>query len=230
MRRKSSEDLHKLWYVLLKERNMLSTMKLEARRLQSQLPAADRQRKVRKGMGAIKQVIGERDRAIKEYRRELCAQKPEDIWAKVKQVVITRIHSDVEEEEFVELLEKHSIDPLRFELLISRHERWGRAVLEMKEPGQGSLVREKLHNVPFIDGMKLRVDIDKEVAQYGLLSERPEPSEMIMRARILRYKQFPADVDPLRPKNKFKRKDEIEAAFERLEAEERGEGDVSQEK
>lgn len=56
LRGKSNTDLHKLWYVLLKERNMLFTVRQEARRMQTAMPAPERVRKVRRGMAAIKQV------------------------------------------------------------------------------------------------------------------------------------------------------------------------------
>lgn len=62
LRRKSYQDLHKLWYVLYKERNMLLTEQQLSRRRQLTFPQPERFQKVRKSMGAIKQVLGERKR------------------------------------------------------------------------------------------------------------------------------------------------------------------------
>jgi large subunit ribosomal protein L47 len=68
LRRKSYDDLHKLWYVLYKEKNMLLTEQQLSKRRQLIFPQPDRLRKVRKSMGAIKQVLGERKRqAIAEH-------------------------------------------------------------------------------------------------------------------------------------------------------------------
>lgn len=75
LRRKSFDDLHKLWIVLYKERNMLGTERRLARVQQSQLPQPERLRKVKKSMAAIKVVLGERKRdkiaaaALKQLER-----------------------------------------------------------------------------------------------------------------------------------------------------------------
>ena len=60
LRRKSYDDLHKLWYVLYKERNMLLTEQQLSRRRQLIFPQPERLYKVQKSMGAIRQVLGER--------------------------------------------------------------------------------------------------------------------------------------------------------------------------
>ncbi|KAI4343775.1 hypothetical protein L6164_011085 [Bauhinia variegata] len=64
LRLKSWDDLHKLWYVLLKEKNMLMTQRqmLHAQNLRFLNP--ERIPKVRKSMCRIKQVLTER--AIEE--------------------------------------------------------------------------------------------------------------------------------------------------------------------
>jgi Mitochondrial 39-S ribosomal protein L47 (MRP-L47) len=62
LRRKSYQDLHRLWYVLYKERNMLLTEQQLSRRKQLSFPQPERLTKVQKSMGAIKQVLGERKR------------------------------------------------------------------------------------------------------------------------------------------------------------------------
>jgi hypothetical protein len=46
LRQKSFEDLHKLWFLLLKERNVLASQKEEARRFQVPFPNYDRVDKV----------------------------------------------------------------------------------------------------------------------------------------------------------------------------------------
>lgn len=64
LRRKSFKDLHTLWYVLLRERNILATQKEEARRLgirsTESLAASVRDRLCRKSMARLKYVINER--------------------------------------------------------------------------------------------------------------------------------------------------------------------------
>jgi large subunit ribosomal protein L47 len=62
LRRKSYEDLHRLWYVLYKEKNMLLTEQQLSRRRQLIFPQPERFKKVQKSMGSIRQVLGERKR------------------------------------------------------------------------------------------------------------------------------------------------------------------------
>ncbi|KAI8977922.1 mitochondrial 39-S ribosomal protein L47 (MRP-L47)-domain-containing protein [Pilobolus umbonatus] len=65
LRQKSFDDLHKLWYVLLKERNLLATQREEAKRLR--IPKmvwtnSGRMKKCQKSMARIKFVLYERHR------------------------------------------------------------------------------------------------------------------------------------------------------------------------
>ena len=53
LRRKSYDDLHKLWYVLYKERNMLLTETNLARRHGYEMIQPERKRKVQKSMGGL---------------------------------------------------------------------------------------------------------------------------------------------------------------------------------
>ncbi|KAK4047476.1 54S ribosomal protein L4 mitochondrial [Microbotryomycetes sp. JL201] len=70
LRRKSFEDLHTLWYILVRERNVLLTQREEARRLRLDLKTfgnhADRLRMCQKSMARIKQVVSERRHAALE--------------------------------------------------------------------------------------------------------------------------------------------------------------------
>lgn len=66
LRVKSNGDLHKLWYVLLKERNMLLTMAHEANASCEHFPNPERQDKVDQSMINIETVVRERNKAYME--------------------------------------------------------------------------------------------------------------------------------------------------------------------
>ncbi|KAL3283508.1 hypothetical protein HHI36_006647 [Cryptolaemus montrouzieri] len=63
LRIKSNEDLHKLWYVLLKERNMLLTMEEEAKEQTKFFPSPERLDKVQDSMKNLEEVVRERNKA-----------------------------------------------------------------------------------------------------------------------------------------------------------------------
>ncbi|CDH50431.1 predicted protein [Lichtheimia corymbifera JMRC:FSU:9682] len=75
LRLKSFEDLHKLWYVLLKERNVLATQREEAKRLgitKELWTNAGRLKKCQKSMARIKFVLNERQR---EYEKLMASKQ-----------------------------------------------------------------------------------------------------------------------------------------------------------
>ncbi|XP_075412191.1 large ribosomal subunit protein uL29m [Tenrec ecaudatus] len=94
LRNKSNEDLHKLWYVLLKERNMLLTLEQEAKRQSLPMPSPERLEKVVDSMDALDKVVQEREDALRllqtgqkygrpgAWRRDLFGRI---IWHKFKQ-------------------------------------------------------------------------------------------------------------------------------------------------
>lgn len=63
LRNKSNSDLHKLWYVLLKEKNMLLTMEEAYKSEASLLPSEERIYKVDDSMKNLEQVVRERNKA-----------------------------------------------------------------------------------------------------------------------------------------------------------------------
>lgn len=66
LRLKSFDDLHKLWFVLLKERNMLFTHQQFCKSSMIQMQNPERFHKVKKSMAHIKRVLHERHLAVKE--------------------------------------------------------------------------------------------------------------------------------------------------------------------
>ena len=70
LRRKSTDDLQKLWFVLLKERNALLTEKATCKRLGVLMPQPDRWVKVKKSMARIKFVLHERSLQYKASKAQ----------------------------------------------------------------------------------------------------------------------------------------------------------------
>ncbi|KAG7282856.1 hypothetical protein CRUP_020694 [Coryphaenoides rupestris] len=65
LRSKSNEDLHKLWYLLLKEKNMLLTIEQEAKRQVVPMPSPERLKKIERSMQRLDLVVTERETALR---------------------------------------------------------------------------------------------------------------------------------------------------------------------
>ncbi|GBG31506.1 54S ribosomal protein L4, mitochondrial [Hondaea fermentalgiana] len=76
LRLKSFDDLRKLWFILLKEKNMLLTEKHLARSMGQPMVGADRIRKVKTSMARLKTVVNERSRVYKANKELEDAEKP----------------------------------------------------------------------------------------------------------------------------------------------------------
>ncbi|XP_046397014.1 39S ribosomal protein L47, mitochondrial [Ischnura elegans] len=63
LRIKSNSDLHKLWFVLLKEKNMLLSMEHESNERMRLFPSPERLDKVQESMNNLEEVVRERNRA-----------------------------------------------------------------------------------------------------------------------------------------------------------------------
>lgn len=73
LRLKSNSDLHKLWFVLYKERNMLYTMKEAAKDESETFPSPERIDKVEESMANLENVVRERNKAYWQLEVSPCA-------------------------------------------------------------------------------------------------------------------------------------------------------------
>ena len=70
LRLKGYDDLHGLWFVLLKERNMLETERIRARKRSEHMENPARLRKVRQSMSRLKTVLRERKAEEEERAKQ----------------------------------------------------------------------------------------------------------------------------------------------------------------
>lgn len=80
LRRKGFDDLHKLWYVLYKERNLILSEREKIRKQQRPTTGSEEYRyiKVKKSMAAIKLVLGERTKIRNLIRKEELSSSKSD--------------------------------------------------------------------------------------------------------------------------------------------------------
>lgn len=100
LRIKSNEDLHKLWYVLLKELNMLLTMEYAAKIENFALPNPERIDKVKDSMANIETVVKERNKAYMLLETGETGERPggvvKDIYGRVMHYDFTECHVPAE--------------------------------------------------------------------------------------------------------------------------------------
>lgn len=101
LRLKSASDLHKIWFVLLKERNMLMTMEHECKEKHRLFPSAERIDKVKISMDNIETVVKERNRAYYELETgEAGVREEEEIFTPlgIKAKYVTKEYTIPKEE------------------------------------------------------------------------------------------------------------------------------------
>ncbi|XP_076249140.1 mitochondrial ribosomal protein L47 [Calliopsis andreniformis] len=76
LRLKSNEDLHKLWFVLLKERNMLLTMEEAYKKQYEYFPNPERLDKVEDSMSNLENVVRERNKAYYMLETGTTGERP----------------------------------------------------------------------------------------------------------------------------------------------------------
>ncbi|XP_043249391.1 39S ribosomal protein L47, mitochondrial [Colletes gigas] len=76
LRLKSNEDLHKLWFVLLKEHNMLLTMEEAYKQEYEYFPNPERIDKVLDSMSNLESVVRERNQAYYNLETGTCGERP----------------------------------------------------------------------------------------------------------------------------------------------------------
>ncbi|CAL8143628.1 unnamed protein product [Orchesella dallaii] len=76
LRIKSNSDLHKLWFILLKERNMLLTMEAESKRECQLFPNPERVDKVEDSLKNLETVVRERNRAFSRLETGTTGERP----------------------------------------------------------------------------------------------------------------------------------------------------------
>ncbi|KAG5648427.1 hypothetical protein DXG03_005001 [Asterophora parasitica] len=100
LRLKSFRDLHTLWYILLRERNLLATQKEEARRM----GVSNTEMQCRKSMARIKAVINERRLAYEGAVKIAEAEHEEDFNEQVEQYLK---HAHKEERKYLQRRREH---------------------------------------------------------------------------------------------------------------------------
>ncbi|XP_055691414.1 39S ribosomal protein L47, mitochondrial [Lutzomyia longipalpis] len=166
LRIKSNADLHKLWYVLLKERNMLMTMEHECNEQIEPFPSPERVDKVKISMENLEMVIRERNRAYHQLETGETGERPSrvitDVLGLEKEVqlneyVVPKTEAD---EKVVERVEK---DTKRFLLLLNEQKTIARTRERQRNRNE---VMHLLRRFPHLDKKMLAekypdVDIDK---------------------------------------------------------------------
>jgi large subunit ribosomal protein L47 len=76
LRIKSNTDLHKIWYILLKEKNMLLTMEHECREEHRLFPSPERLEKVKESMSNLESVVRERNTAYHKLETGEHGERP----------------------------------------------------------------------------------------------------------------------------------------------------------
>lgn len=185
LRIKSNSDLHKLWFILLKEKNMLLTMQQAAKTESELFPSPERIDKVEESMENLEEVIRERNRAYYQLETGETGERP---WEMRRDEIGREYRYDYSEHVLPESMKD------------SEEENYIKSMLDNIVPesysNQQSLTNAEYH------------EFDKDVEKFQYQLREKEKRQKIKEIRMMRrkirelWKEFP-DMDEEALKEKF---------------------------
>ena len=156
LRLKSNEDLHKLWYVLLKEKNLILADKQLLRQHRMPLDFKQKLLKVRQSMARLLTVVRERDIEAEKYWDSLLEEylkKHEPVEGEVKKKE-RKVSEDSEEWKNKKEKRKKAISSIRKWAKMSNKER--RTAIQFEYAKQAKIAKEEFIKELRYVGLKLR--------------------------------------------------------------------------
>lgn len=113
LRIKSNTDLHKLWYILLKEYNMLLTMEHECKERFELFPSPERIDKVQESMKNLEDVVRERNKAYHMLETGEIGERPVEMVQNALGLNMRYKHTEhlIPKEVNAEWRKKHNFNP-----------------------------------------------------------------------------------------------------------------------
>jgi len=180
LRQKSNEDLHKLWYILLKERNMLLTMEHAYKEEYVAMPNQERIDKVEESMENLEEVVRERNKAFHQLEVGISGEREREYRTDWTGRIVPYKPEEHE-------LPIRMNDEYRRKLRFNFHKTGGEDVLDFQRR-----YRERLHNRDLSSHLKEMRKAARVVRRFpdASMSALVEQFPLIDPDKLLRWKKI----------------------------------------
>jgi len=190
LRLKSNTDLHKLWYILLKERNMLLTMEAAHKEEFAAMPNPERIDKVEMSMENLEDVVRERNRAYWELEVGVSGERERTFrkdcfgrmvpYKPVEHCMPIWMNSSYRAKLRFQFQNSGRDDVLDFQRRLSERERWNERKQEMIHMRMAARVLRRFPDAS-LEAIKEKfpqVDVDRLIRWKKIIGETPTKRDL----------------------------------------------------